>query len=85
MISARDHFIQLKFIHRAYYTPVRLAKMYPGTSPLCNRCSASPFWEQVVGALNEFGDWSLGLDPTLALLGSTEDVVAISILRSILR
>lgn len=35
-----------------------------------------PFWEQVIGALNEFGDWSLGQDPILALLGSMEDVVA---------
>lgn len=33
MIAAKDRFIQLKFIHRAYYTPQRLAKIYPGLSP----------------------------------------------------
>lgn len=28
MISARDCFIQLKFLHRMYYTPQRLSVMY---------------------------------------------------------
>lgn len=42
MISARDRFIQIKFLHRAYYTPVRLASIYPGTNTLCSRCGVSP-------------------------------------------
>lgn len=41
MTSARDHFIQLKFLHRAYYTPKRLAAMYPDTLSSCPRCGTS--------------------------------------------
>lgn len=32
MISARDRYIQLKFLHRAYYTAHRLARIYPAQS-----------------------------------------------------
>lgn len=39
MISGRDRFTQLKFIHRAYYTPEQLAKMYPTKSPICPKCN----------------------------------------------
>lgn len=39
MITSRDRFIQLKFLHRAYYTPQRLANIYPSLSPMCTRCS----------------------------------------------
>lgn len=38
MISARDRFVQLKFLHRAYYTPSRLAAIYPERSSSCPRC-----------------------------------------------
>lgn len=91
MISARDSFIQLKFLHRAYHTPVRLAKTYSEVSPLCSRCQSSPgtlfhlvwtcphvhpFWEKVIDAPNAFRDWSLGQDLALPLLGSMDDVVA---------
>lgn len=93
MISAKDHFIQLKFLHRANYTLVRLAGIYSDVSPLCSRCQSSTgtffhlvwmchhihrFWEKVIAVLNNFGDWSLGQEPALALLGSMEDVVATS-------
>lgn len=30
MILARDHFVQLKFLHRVYYTPAKLNRIYPG-------------------------------------------------------
>lgn len=35
VVSAKDRFIQLKFIHRAYYTPQRLAKIYSTQSETC--------------------------------------------------
>lgn len=38
MISARDRYIQLKFLHRAYYTPQRLARIYPTHSDKCPKC-----------------------------------------------
>lgn len=38
MISARDRYIQLKFMHRAHYTPECLAKIYPTRSSICPKC-----------------------------------------------
>lgn len=38
MISAEDRFIQVKFLHRTYYTPFRLAGIYATNSPLCTGC-----------------------------------------------
>lgn len=41
MISARERFIQLRFLHRVYYTPQCLANIYPNLSSLCTRCGTS--------------------------------------------
>lgn len=41
MISARDGFIQLKFLHRAYNTLQRPAAIYPLVIPFCTRCYSS--------------------------------------------
>lgn len=91
MISAKDRFIQLKFLHRAYYTLVRLSKICPETKPSLLQVSFLPryvpphgmgmplihqFWEKVVWDLNEFGDWTLSQGPALALLCTMEDIVA---------
>lgn len=38
VISARDRFTQLRLLHWAYYSPERLAKIYPNRSPLCTKC-----------------------------------------------
>ena len=38
MIAVKDRFTQLKFLHRAYYTPHRLARIYPHLDPNCPRC-----------------------------------------------
>lgn len=38
MILAKDRFMQVKFLHRAYYTPKRLTIMNPSTPVACPRC-----------------------------------------------
>lgn len=38
MKSARDRYSQLKFLHRAYYTPQKLSKIYPAQSDRCPKC-----------------------------------------------
>lgn len=38
MISARDRYIQLKFLHKVYYTPQKLARIYPTQSDRCPKC-----------------------------------------------
>lgn len=35
MILERDRFVQLKFLHRAYYTPHKLSAIYPGVEDIC--------------------------------------------------
>lgn len=40
MVSARHRFAQVKFLHRAYFSPQRLAKIYPTTSSVCPKCSS---------------------------------------------
>lgn len=46
MIAAKDRFIQFKFLHRAYFTPQRLARIYPQRDPNCQRCKqeVGTFW-----------------------------------------
>lgn len=49
-INARLQLIQFKVLHRLHYSKVKLHKMFPQTSPLCNRCKianstlAHQFW-----------------------------------------
>lgn len=49
VIAAKDRFIQLKFLHRAYFTPHRMAKIYPHIDALCPRCRTEEgtFWHMV--------------------------------------
>lgn len=48
LLSARDHLIQYKFLHRIYPTPARLAGIFPTQSPSCWWCTSSKFWECTV-------------------------------------
>lgn len=41
-ICAHHSLIQLKCIHRIYWTKVRLAKIKPGIDPLCDHCHQAP-------------------------------------------
>lgn len=89
VIAAKDRFIQLKFLHRAYFTPHRMARIYPHIDPLCPRCRTGegtfwhmvwacpklgPYWEGVTGVLNDIWDLKLSLDPMLLLLSYMGDV-----------
>lgn len=89
MIASRDRFIQLKFLHRAYYTPQRLSNIYPSLSPMCTRCSIErgsffhvvwacpkirPYWQEVTNALTEICGTRVSLDPLLFLLSYLGDV-----------
>lgn len=38
VISSRDNLIQTKLLHRVYYRPVRLHKMYLDRDSFCSRC-----------------------------------------------
>lgn len=40
-ICARHSLIQFKVVHRAHISKVKLAQMFPGTNPICNRCQCA--------------------------------------------
>lgn len=88
MISARDRF-QLKFLHRAYYTPSRLAAIYPERSSSCPGCGdpessflhmtwscphLQGFWNQVLDDINQTVGTSLPLAPEIMLLNILTDL-----------
>lgn len=41
-ICARHSLIQCKLVHHVYFTKARLAKIYEGVSPACDKCCQSP-------------------------------------------
>ncbi len=41
-VCTKHWLLQLKILHRIYYTNARLAKMHPNLSYACNRCNQSP-------------------------------------------
>lgn len=80
MIAAKGRFIQLKFLHRAFYTPQRLASIY--LSLLCTRCAlelgtffhivwSCPklrlYW-QVANTLGDIWGIDIPLEPLILLL-----------------
>lgn len=89
MISARDHFVQLKFLHRVYYTPSRLSRIYPGVRDIFPKCRQSvgtfihmvwecphiqTFWQAVVSDVNMVAGLSLDRDPLVFILGITDNL-----------
>lgn len=91
MVSTRDRLTQLKFIHRMYYSPDRLAKIYPDRRPTCHRCNAEvgtffhvvwscpqlrPFWTGVVEVINSIGRLRVPYDPIPLLLGICDTLEA---------
>lgn len=90
LVSARDRLIQFKFLHRSYYTPARLAKIYGNTSAECWRCSASPanaehifwlcphiqdFWKEVTACISDLLTVPIPKTIKVCLLGLVEEVV----------
>lgn len=88
VISAGDKLTQTKFLHRVYFTPAILSKIYPDRDPHCPRCQTqigtylhmfwdcpalSKFWLGVYDHLNIRMDLSVPKTPELALLGIHED------------
>lgn len=79
-----DILIQVKFLHRVYYTPARLHRIFPEHDPVCPRCKTQlgsylhVFWEcPIIFAYWEAINLRLKLTlipaPSLALLGLPDD------------
>lgn len=91
MISARDRFIQIKFLHRAYFSPQCLARIYPDNSPACPKCASEEgsffvwscqhiqtFWRGVVNIINinSVSKLKVPCDPIPLLLGIVDTLEA---------
>lgn len=83
MVSSRDKLLQTKCMHRIYYTPQRLHRIYPHRSPNCPRCQSPDstyihmfwtcphvvtFWAAVFESINIRLQLTLLIVPELALL-----------------
>lgn len=75
-------------MHRVYYTPQRLHRIYPNRSPDCPRCQSpdstymhmfwtcpliEKFWAAIFESINIRSQLTLPVSPELALLGIHED------------
>lgn len=91
MVSARDRYIQLKFLHRAYYTPQRLSRIYPTQSDRCPKCKGElgtfihvvwscpviqQFWSEVVDVINSVGNLHIQMNPIILLLGVCDNLIS---------
>lgn len=89
VISARDRFVQLKILHRAYFSPQRLAKIYRDSNSLCPKCTSEEgsffhvvwacrriqtFWREVVATVSSVSGLSVQCDPIPLSLGVVDNL-----------
>ena len=78
-ICARHSLIQLKFIHRVYWTKARLSKINPDIDPICDRCRQAPatlmhmfwlcptlitFWKSIFSSISKALNINPPIDPS---------------------
>lgn len=74
-VNARHNLVQFKVIHRLHYSKVKLHKIFPDTSPLCERCKQDEgtlthlfwtcpklhvYWALIFDYLSRAFDWVWG-------------------------
>lgn len=84
-----DRLTQIYIVHKAYLTPLRLARFQHTPDPTCRLCRADPgsfyhliwscpvvqtFWAQVIRFLHDNMGSPVVLDPKLCILGLLPDV-----------
>lgn len=90
-ICARHGLIQFKIVHRLHMSKVKLSKIFPGVSPLCDRCKQAPaslyhtfwscpsltaFWSSIFEAYSVVAHRTIELCPFLGLFGiPSEDLI----------
>lgn len=88
VIASKDKLIQVKFLHRIYYTPQRLHRIFPDRDPMCPKCRTqvgtffhmfwdcpiiANYWAAVFSGINSRLQMSIPASPELALLGVHDD------------
>lgn len=90
LVSTRDRLMQFKFLHRSYYTPARLAKIFHIVSDECWRGSYSPtnakhifwkcplvqqFWSEITSCILELLAVPIPMTMRVCLLCLVDEVV----------
>lgn len=98
-VCARDRLIQFQFLHRSYYTPARLAKIFPDVPAECWRCSHSPadadhifwrchqvqrFWSDLTSCIADSLSVPIPLTVKVCLLGLVDEVMPSRAMRTML-
>lgn len=88
LISSQDRLIQIKFIHRVYYTPQRLHHIYPQRHQNFIHCGGgvgayrhmlwtcqrvASFWGEVIDTIHSHLQLNLPVNSELLLLGVNDD------------
>lgn len=91
VISTRDRFTQIKFLHGAYFSPKCQARIYPDRSSICLKCASEEgtffhvvwscqhiqtFWRGVINVNNSVGKLRVYCDPIPLLLGIVDTLEA---------
>lgn len=88
-INSRHRLIQFKVLHRLHYSTTKLHRIFPGTSPMCDKCQAEQgtllhcfalcsnlygYWCGIFGVLSEVLETSIDPDPLLIILGVSDSL-----------
>lgn len=86
-VNSRHQLIQFKIVHRLHYSKNRLHRIYPSTSPICDRCKMSEgtlshtFWScsSIIGFWSKIFDFfsraykkPISPEPRLAMFGCVQ-------------
>lgn len=92
-INVRYKLIQFKVVHRLHYSKLKLHRIYPSVSPLCDRCRGAEgslshlfwscpqlytFWCEIFKWFSKVYGLDIAPDPELALLGCSETALRYS-------
>lgn len=85
-INARHCLIQFKILHRLHYSKVRIHKIFPEVSPMCEKCKSSEanllhsyalcpriqeYWKQIFEVLSKVLKVQIIPDPILIIFGTS--------------
>ena len=91
-INSRLQLVQFKIMHRLHYSKVKLNRMYPTVSDICDRCSTSrgtlahsfwscskiaPFWHNIFSWYSRVYNITITPDPLAVLLGCSPAFLAL--------
>lgn len=99
LVATRDKLIQFKILHRIYYTPQRLHRIYPTSSAACWRCSGVPagflhifwdcpqiqeYWKEVTQFIHKLTTIPIPLTISVCLLGLVEQLTLATATRTLI-